>query len=503
MKKPSSRLIIRPFAVVASFLLIVLADASAAIVINELHTDEADKTRRGEFIELYNNSDDAVDVSGWFFSSGINQAGASPGDPATDFVIPAGTSIPARGYLVIAQDPTEVEALFGYAGAIGPWVGKLSNNGETVTLNDADGEEVDQVDYQLGWPWPTVGDEPSPSMELLNPDLDNDLGGSWRSSGNIPGAFSVPADYISRDDSNWRYRKGFTFPADDASGRGWTENGYDESGDGQWLTGQAPFGFGDDDDNTVLSDMQNNYITVFMRHEFEIEPGAVPSELVLRALYDDGLIVWINGVEVHRFSIGPGPIDFPPPIGFANGHEAEEYEEITILETADYLVEGTNTIAVQLVNFATFDRDATADVEVVFTGSISAAEPTPGAVNSVSVANPPPAMRQVAHLPEQPSSDQPVVISAKVTDPDGLSGVTLEYQLVNPGDYIGFSDPRYATDWTQVPMADDGSGDDAVAGDDVFTVTLPGELQTHRRLVRYRITASDTLGAECDRTLLR
>ena len=166
-------------AVCVGLLLALAAEAIAttAIVINELHIDEADKTRRGEFIELHNNSDDAVDVSGWFFSSGINQAGAAPGDPPADFVIPNGTSIAARGYLVIAQDPAEILALFGYSGAIGPWVGKLSNKGETVTLNDSLGVVVDEVDYGHGWPWPTVGDPPSPSMELLHPDLDNDLGG--------------------------------------------------------------------------------------------------------------------------------------------------------------------------------------------------------------------------------------------------------------------------------------------------------------------------------------
>ena len=40
----------------------------------------------------------------------------------------------------------------------------------------------DEVDYQRGFPWPTVGDAPGYSMELVHPALDNDLGGSWRSS---------------------------------------------------------------------------------------------------------------------------------------------------------------------------------------------------------------------------------------------------------------------------------------------------------------------------------
>ena len=43
-------------------------------------------------------------------------------------------------------------------------------------------------------------------------------------------------------------------------------------------------------------------------------------------------------------------------------------------------------------------------------------------------------------------------------------------------------------------MHDDGLNGDALAGDDIFSVTLPASVQTHRRLVRYRITAEDGVG---------
>ena len=69
---------------------------------------------------------------------------------------------------------------------MGPWGGKLSNEGETITLWDLSGNVVDEVDYGLGFPWPTVGTPPSPSIELVNPSLQNDIGGNWRAAGNIP-----------------------------------------------------------------------------------------------------------------------------------------------------------------------------------------------------------------------------------------------------------------------------------------------------------------------------
>ena len=147
----------------------------AEIVINELHIDEADKTLSGEFIELYNTSSTNVDLSGWEFSDGVK------------YTFPANTIISGNGYLVIAEDPATIATEFGYSQALGPWEGQLRNRGETVTLEDQFGSTVDEVSYQLGFPWPTIGDEPSPSVELVNPLLGNDLGGHWRSSGNFAG----------------------------------------------------------------------------------------------------------------------------------------------------------------------------------------------------------------------------------------------------------------------------------------------------------------------------
>ncbi|MCA9213377.1 MAG: CotH kinase family protein, partial [Planctomycetales bacterium] len=96
--------------------------------------------------------------------------------------------------------------------------------------------------------------------------------------------------------------------------------------------------------------------------------------------------------------------------------------------------------------------------------------------------------------PETPSSNQPVTITIKVTDDDGIRDVQLEYQIVEPGSYIRLTDDEYATNWTTIAMHDDGLAGDASAGDGVFSVTMPGDMQQHRRLIRYRITAADAIG---------
>ncbi|MCH8044628.1 MAG: lamin tail domain-containing protein [Planctomycetes bacterium] len=153
---------------------------SANVLINEIHYDPDVKTQLVEFVELYNAGDESAELTGWRISDGVQ------------FEFPAGASIPAGGYLVIAQDPLAFNAKFGRT-AFGPYLGKLSSRGEKVEISDASNVRQDIVDYKLGFPWPTVGDRISRfgdghSIQLIHPSLDNDLGGSWRSAAPTPGA---------------------------------------------------------------------------------------------------------------------------------------------------------------------------------------------------------------------------------------------------------------------------------------------------------------------------
>ena len=142
----------------------------AAVVINEIHSTPDVDQERVEFVELFNDDTQTVNVAGWRLAGG------------TEFVLPPGTSIAPGQFLVLAQDPAALRQKYGFASALGPWTGRLSGRGERVRLLDAAGAEVDSVNYELGFPWPTVGDAPGNSRELIHPSLDNTLGGHWRSS---------------------------------------------------------------------------------------------------------------------------------------------------------------------------------------------------------------------------------------------------------------------------------------------------------------------------------
>ncbi|MFP6873302.1 MAG: lamin tail domain-containing protein, partial [Verrucomicrobiales bacterium] len=169
-----------------------LGNAAAEIVINEIHYNSEPNTTANEFVELYNSGSSTVDLSGWFFSQGISYTFAQD------------TEIEADSYLVIAERVTPLLEQFGVA-ALGPFSLSLAGNGETLELRRADGTIADTVSYKASFPWPVGAGGTGASMELINPGLDNDLGGAWRSSQS--GFSGVQATYVSPGEL-WSYRPG-------------------------------------------------------------------------------------------------------------------------------------------------------------------------------------------------------------------------------------------------------------------------------------------------------
>ena len=198
------------------------------------------KTEPVEFIELLNAGSAAVDLSGWSISEAVS------------FTFPPGTSLAPGANAVIAQNPNALRAEFN-ASALGPWQGSLAGRGERIVLRNAIGAIEDEVNYQLGFPWPTVGDPPGYSIELVHPDLDNDLGGSWRAS--VQGNPMTQSLTLIPERSTWTYFKGLSEPSSPVTA--WRLLGFSESG---WLTGGAPIGYGENFLVTRLDDMRGGYV---------------------------------------------------------------------------------------------------------------------------------------------------------------------------------------------------------------------------------------------------
>jgi len=442
-------------------------------VINEFHYNSLDPTSFEEFIELHNPGDTAIDLSGWTISN------------AVDFTFPAGTTLTAGGYRVIAGNPTVLQTKFAITGVLGPWTGKLSSKGERIELRNASGVLKDSVDYGTGFPWPTAANGAGPSCELIHPSLDNDLGGSWRSSYN-PGSTSTT--YIAPSATGWKYKKGTAEASSPTDA--WRAVAYDDS---TWLTGQTSIGYADNDDNTILTDMVNGYWSIYLRKTFTVPANQIPDTLTLKLWVDDGCVVWINGHEVARDSVPAGELAYNAA---ANNHEATVWDSYTLTNASSYLVGGTNVIAIHVHNSSFNSSDLSINAELTSGGTGANSNPSPGRASGVLVATNliPPQIRQVANTPASPTPNTPVTITARITDPDGMGAVSLAYQTVDPGSYIRKTDAAYSSGWTTVSMVDNGTNGDAVAGDSTYTAVLPASVQTNRRLVRYKITFADALG---------
>src|SRR6188472_4303447 len=90
--------------------------ADSVVVFNEVHYHPDTSEPAREFIELHNQKAVDVDMSGWALTGGA------------DYVFPAGTVIPGRGFLVVAANPAGVQSAYGASGVLGPWTGRLSNS---------------------------------------------------------------------------------------------------------------------------------------------------------------------------------------------------------------------------------------------------------------------------------------------------------------------------------------------------------------------------------------
>ena len=325
-------------------------------------------------------------------------------------------------------------------------------------------------------------------MELIHPELDNDLAGSWRSS-QPPGAQSELV-YIPGSSQGWSLKRG----TEEASNPidAWRTVDFDASG---WESAAMPVGFGGVNGSgqpkvewaTELTDMQSNYTSVFLRRTIDVAAGEIPKKLKLGIINDDGLIVWVNGNEVFRNNFTGEATIGSKSDGAGKESSTLVFEEIE--GVAGFFVEGSNVVAVQVFNNSIGGSDFGIDLEFGRAADDGGSpDPTPGRPNSVLAENLPPHTRQVSHTPQEPKGGEPVTISVKATDADGVAAVALAYQMVAPGEYIRKSDDEYETVWETMAMT-------PVEGEpDVYAAVIPAEVQKHRHLVRYRITATDGSG---------
>ena len=106
---------------------------------------------------------------------------------------------------------------------------------------------------------------------------------------------ALPAFRVVPTNAVWRYLETNAAPEPT-----WREADFDDSA---WPVGRAQLGYGDGDETTVLRfgpDPNNKYITSYFRYAFELAELSAYTNLILRVLRDDGVVVHLNGIEVWR-----------------------------------------------------------------------------------------------------------------------------------------------------------------------------------------------------------
>ncbi len=137
----------------------------------------------------------------------------------------------------------------------------------------------------------------------------------------------------------------------------WIENNFN---DDAWPVGPSGFGYGDGDDATVVPTTSS----IYLRHEFTMDNLAAIEEAVFAMDYDDGFVAYLNGTEIARGNCG-NPGDFVAWNATLTGdQEAVLYSggtpDYVILDPSSALVNGLNTLAIEVHNVGPGSSDLTA-----------------------------------------------------------------------------------------------------------------------------------------------
>ena len=123
-----------------------------------------------EWIEIYNKGTETIALDGWDLSNAVS------------FTFPPDFDIAPDEYVVIANDATLLALQYPAIRIAGEYSGRLSNKSEEIVLTDLVGNIADQVTYFDGKPWPEGTDGFRSSLELADPQADNNNASAWCAS---------------------------------------------------------------------------------------------------------------------------------------------------------------------------------------------------------------------------------------------------------------------------------------------------------------------------------
>jgi hypothetical protein len=167
-----------------------------------------------------------------------------------------------------------------------------------------------------------------------------------------------PAEGHIPDNSEWSY-----WDAGGDLGTAWRQPGFDVS---EWRRGRGPLGYGDGFIRTGVSygaSASNKHITTYFRRDMTVEVPEAITRITAGLMYDDGIVVYLNGTEVARRAMPAGTITAATR---STGHEAAAnvYEPLDLTAFRHLLVTGTNTFAFEVHQQSASSSDLAFDARV-------------------------------------------------------------------------------------------------------------------------------------------
>jgi hypothetical protein len=430
-------------------------DSEAPLRNGELLDEDGDAS---DWIEIYNPSDEAINLDGWFLTDDA--------DDLEKWEFPAAEISRGRFLVVFAsgkdRHDTDGQLHTNF---------QLRADGEFLALVRPDGLTIEQA-Y----------DEYPPQFAGISYGLSGGTGSTRTDTILVPEFADAKA----------------LIPSNGSLGSSWTQPEFNDS---DWLSGVTGVGY--DYAGLIGLDvgaMRNNNQTVYCRISFEVSDVTEIDELNLRMKFEDGFVAYLNGIPVASFNA-----DDPENMMWNEGATATREDSIAVVfedfDLTDHigaLRTGNNVLAIHGLNTTlsssdllilpelTATRIETVDLPSMIEGYFY--EPTPGKDNSSISINLGPSIRNVTDNLPRPHENEDLIITAEVNETsEPISQVRL----------ICFVNFEIGSRWLPeegLPMVDDGTGADDQAGDGIYTAVVLSSNYNPGDMIRWKVTASDTKG---------
>ena len=433
-----------------------------------------------DWIEIWNSGATTVNLNGWYLTddAGDLQQWRFP------LATPAVNLTAGARLIVFASnknrklDATKLHTNFKLSKSAGGYLALVQPDGLTVQhAYTSYPAQVQDIAYGL----------PGPVRQPIVP-----VGAMGRAK--VPAsAADMPADWtsIAYDDSTWQ--------------SGATGFGYDTTGSYGSLIGAG---------GNLQSSMYLVNPTALVRIPFNVTNPADISDVRLQIKFDDGYIFFLNGTQLTS-TFAPVPVSSATwntqSSGDRAGSQINSFLVLSLPTAAGLLVPGTNVLSFQMLNRG---NGTTPSSETNSAGTLSGSRSlllpmlegyiaggptpppgylitaTPAGANTAARTAVGPAITQTTDQPARPVGDAgsaPLVITAKVIPTlnplAAVNPVQLRYRVA------------LAAEAAAITMLDNGLAPDAIAGDGIFTASIPTANLGVGELLRWRIVATDNAAA--------